>query len=115
MLVWQDFPSITDTINMEKANSITKDVFKNEAKVWMNQLRNHPSIILWVVFNEGWGQHDTIKLTSLVMEADPSRLVTCASGWTDHPVGHVVDVHVYPGPVVNVFPEQTKVGHTVFP
>jgi len=102
MLVWQDFPSITDTINMEKANSITKDVFKNEAKVWMNQLRNHPSIILWVVFNEGWGQHDTIKLTSLVMEADPSRLVTCASGWTDHPVGHVVDVHSYPGPVKNI-------------
>ena len=48
-------------------------------------------------------------------QADPSRLVSCASGWTDHPVGHVVDVHVYPGPVVNVFPEQTKVGGTVFP
>jgi hypothetical protein len=32
------------------------------------------------------------------MDLDPSRLVTCASGWTDHPVGHVLDVHVYPGP-----------------
>jgi hypothetical protein len=32
------------------------------------------------------------------MGLDPSRLVTCASGWTDHPVGHVADAHVYPGP-----------------
>ena len=32
------------------------------------------------------------------MDLDPSRLVTCASGWTDQPVGHVLDVHVYPGP-----------------
>ena len=102
MLVWQDFPSISDTINMEKADQVTKDVFKTEVKVWMKQLRNHPSIILWVVFNEGWGQHDTVDLTNLVMETDPSRLVTCASGWTDHPVGHVVDVHAYPGPVKNM-------------
>ena len=54
-------------------------------------------------------------LTIPSYQTDPSRLVSCASGWTDHPVGHVVDVHVYPGPVVNVFPEQTKVGGTVFP
>ena len=33
-----------------------------------------------------------------MMAADPSRLVTGASGWDDHPVGHVMDVHVYPGP-----------------
>ena len=30
-------------------------------------------------------------------------------------MGHVVDVHVYPGPVLNVFPENTKVGHNMFP
>ena len=43
---------------------------------------------------------------------DPSRLVTCASGWTDHPIGHVVDVHTYPGPVLNLFPEESKAEHT---
>ena len=26
---------------------------------WMEQLGGHPSIVLWVVFNEAWGQHDT--------------------------------------------------------
>ena len=39
-----------------------------------------------------------MQTTNAVMALDPSRLVTCASGWTDHPAGHVVDVHVYPGP-----------------
>ena len=33
-----------------------------------------------------------------VMARDPSRLVTAASGWHDHPVGHIADAHVYPGP-----------------
>ena len=32
------------------------------------------------------------------MKKDPSRLVTCASGWNDYPVGHIADAHVYPGP-----------------
>jgi hypothetical protein len=40
----------------------------------------------------------SIQMTKAVMDLDPSRLVTCASGWTDQPVGHVLDVHVYPGP-----------------
>ena len=44
-----------------------------------------------------------------LFQIDPSRLVTCASGWKDHPVGHVVDVHTYPGPVHNLFPEASKV------
>ena len=64
----------------------------------MQQRGNHPSIIQWVVFNEAWGQFDTESVTLDVMSRDPSRLVTCASGWTDYNVGHIADVHVYPGP-----------------
>jgi hypothetical protein len=51
-----------------------------------------------VVFNEGWGQYDTARLTSWVKKYDPSRLVDCASGWNDMNVGSVHDIHVYPGP-----------------
>ena len=65
---------------------------------WIAQRGNHPSIIQWVVFNEAWGQFDTNSVTTDVMKQDPSRLVTGASGWNDHPVGHIVDLHVYPGP-----------------
>ena len=52
---------------------------------------NSPSIIMWVVFNEGWGQHDTPKLTKMVKQLDPSRLVSNASGWADKRVGDVND------------------------
>ena len=52
--------------------------------------RNHPSIIVWVLFNEGWGQYDTERLTQWLKSLDPSRLVTDASGWTDKRVG---DIH----------------------
>ena len=53
---------------------------------------------MWVVFNEGWGQHDTERLTKWVKELDPSRLVNNASGWTDKKCGDVIDMHNYPGP-----------------
>jgi hypothetical protein len=51
-----------------------------------------------VPFNEGWGQSDTVAVTKWTKEYDPSRLVNCASGGNDFPVGDVIDVHRYPGP-----------------
>jgi hypothetical protein len=61
-------------------------------------LRHHPSIIMWVPFNEGWGQFDTARVARWVKDYDPSRLVNSASGWTDRGVGDVHDIHAYPGP-----------------
>ncbi|NTX00122.1 MAG: hypothetical protein HGB35_09430, partial [Geobacteraceae bacterium] len=62
------------------------------------ELENHPSIIVWVLFNEGWGQFDTERLTQRLKALDSSRLVNNASGWTDMRVGDLIDVHSYPGP-----------------
>ncbi len=53
---------------------------------------------MWVPFNEGWGQYDTERLTKWTKQYDPTRLVNNASGWADHGVGDVHDVHSYPGP-----------------
>ena len=105
--MWQDFPSITDSLPHIPQSA--RDQFRLEAARWLQQLQAQPSIVLWVVFNEGWGQHDTRELTEFVMAADPGRLVSCASGWTDFPVGHLVDVHVYPGPSLNVIPEVSRI------
>ena len=58
-------------------------------------LYNHPSVVLWVVFNEAWGQHDTEKHTQWIASYDPSRIVTCTSGWFDAPAGNTVDMHDY--------------------
>jgi hypothetical protein len=53
---------------------------------------------MWVVFNEGWGQHDTERYVAKVKEMDPGRLVSGASGWHDKEVGDILDIHRYPGP-----------------
>jgi hypothetical protein len=49
--------------------------------------RSFPSIITWVVFNEGWGQYETERVVKLAKSLDSSRLVNPASGWVDAPVG----------------------------
>jgi hypothetical protein len=92
LLVWQDMPS---------GNNATVDGrhdFENELLRMVDGLENHPSIIVWVLFNEGWGQHDTEPLVQWLKELDPSRLVDDASGWTDMRVGDLSDMHSYPGP-----------------
>ncbi len=91
LLVWQDMPS---------GNNATVDGrrdFENELFHMVNGLGNHPSIIVWVLFNEGWGQYDTEPLVQWLKELDPTRLVDDASGWTDMGVGDLIDVHRYPG------------------
>jgi hypothetical protein len=92
LLVWQDMPS---------GNNATMDGrrdFENELLRMVDGLENHPSIIVWVLFNEGWGQHDTEPLAQWLKELDPSRLVDDASGWTDMQVGDLIDMHSYPDP-----------------
>jgi hypothetical protein len=59
---------------------------------------NHPSIITWVLFNEGWGQYDTERITDLARVLDPSRVIDNPSGWTDKGVGDIYDWHTYPFP-----------------
>jgi hypothetical protein len=61
---------------------------------------HHPSIITWVIFNEGWGQYATRRLCAEVEALDPSRLVIGSSGWNDLGCGDVADIHRYPGPAM---------------
>jgi beta-galactosidase/beta-glucuronidase len=104
LLVWQDMPSGDVSRGNDAKNdgtALTAEVggqFKTELKAMIDQHRNHPSIILWVVFNEGWGQHDTGQLTDWVKKMDPTRLASNASGWNDRHCGDIVDMHNYPGP-----------------
>ena len=96
LLVWQDMPcgnSYTD-----KPQPIDKPQFKSELLNMVKNRWNHPSIIMWVVFNENQGQHDTEALVAEVKALDPSRLVNNASGNYDKNCGDVIDKHSYPGP-----------------
>ena len=92
ILVWQDMPSGDNRTPAERRE------FTAELARVVDALRNHPSIVMWVPFNEGWGQHDTPATVAWLEQHDSTRLVDDASGWTDANVGSVHDVHAYPGP-----------------
>jgi hypothetical protein len=74
--------------------------FERELRALVDAHRNHPSIVMWVPFNEGWGQHDTEKYVAWLKSYDPTRLVNNATGWTDKGIGDLVDIHSYPGPTM---------------
>lgn len=97
ILVWQDMPS-PHFDGDRQPDADEKSQFIEELMAMMEGLHNHPSIVMWVPFNEGWGQHATQHVVRFVRNADPSRLVNNASGWTDSGVGDVNDIHHYPAP-----------------
>jgi hypothetical protein len=111
LLVWQDMPSGDAYIGPRDAD-ITRTPesgaqFERELAAMIENLGNHPSIIMWVPYNEGWGQWETARIAAMVKELDPTRLVNSASGWTDRGVGDVHDWHIYPGPGSPV-PEENR-------
>jgi hypothetical protein len=102
LLVWQDMPSGDRYIgardpDIERTEASTKN-FENEWREIIRDFGNSPAIVMWVPFNEGWGQFDTARITEFTRKLDPSRLVNATSGWADRRVGDVHDVHIYPGP-----------------
>ena len=107
LLVWQDFPSTRKLDPNITGDSSAQ--WEREQDRLLDHLHNDPSIVMWVVFNEGWGQYDTGRLAAWVARRDPSRLVDSVSGWTDAGAGPLYDVHDYtfhpaipaPGQVTN--------------
>ena len=67
----------------------------NEFKEIINYLYNSPSIALWTIFNEGWGQFDSESILKELQEIDNSRIYDHASGWHDQGIGNVKSMHVY--------------------
>lgn len=69
--------------------------FYDETKATIEALRNHPSIVVWVPFNEGWGQFDALKVADFVRSLDSSRIIDHASGWYDQKGGDLASLHYY--------------------
>lgn len=102
LIVWQDMPS-GDAYPPNGAKEIQRTdesagYYNHELRAMIDSLYNHPSVVMWIPFNESWGQFDTVRVTDWVKMYDPSRLVDNASGWNDMGRGDVHDIHSYPEP-----------------
>ena len=104
LLVWQDMPNGDGHIGREdrdlERSEESANNYMRELGEMIDLLRNQPSIVVWVPFNEGWGQFNTDGIMDWVREYDSSRLVDGPSGWTDRGSGDIYDIHAYPGPAM---------------
>ena len=128
MIVWQDMVSGGHTSMMfsglfsklhikpsdknyrffGRTNHYNRKEFEKELLEMIDNLRFFTSIYCWVVFNEGWGQFDTVRLTDLVKKEDPTRVVDHASGWFDRGAGDLRSVHQYILPLPDVNPKDDR-------
>jgi hypothetical protein len=102
LLVWQDMPSGDKYISPRQPDiqrsPESAAEFEQELTALVEGRGAHPCIVMWVPFNEGWGQWETPRVVEKIKSLDPSRLVDDTSGWADRGVGDVNDMHKYPGP-----------------
>ncbi len=72
-----------------------REAFFASAEGILEHLRNHPSVVYYTIFNEGWGQHNTRAAYERLSEIDPSRIYDTASGWFGREPSDVQSEHVY--------------------
>ena len=83
--------------NMHK-DPKTRQRFLQTMKETVEQLRNHPSILYWTVFNEGWGQFDSDNVYGQLQALDHTRIIDTTSGWFRRKCSDVESLHIYFGP-----------------
>ena len=114
MMVWQDMPSVTDNRSNKwetkeyggtdsAVNDEDKANYRREWKNIMESLRTFPSIVVWVPFNEAWGQFDTEEIAAYTAGIDSSRLINPASGGNFRLCGDILDLHHYSEPAMVLY------------
>ena len=117
MLVWQDIPSggqpmrflysailgfaglaLRDDRRLSRfgrEDASGRAEFEREAEEIVGFLEPFPCVVVWVAFNEGWGQFELSRIAAALARRDPSRLVDAASGWYDAGAGSFASRHDY--------------------
>ena len=116
MLVWQDMPNGGSTYKKSRVvaplftgrnrtdddyaafgreDPAGREAFLREMEAVVATLYNSPCVVVWVPFNEGWGQFDAAKITEQLRDWDDSRLIDHASGWHDQGAGDIKSCHTY--------------------
>ncbi|MGM0621299.1 MAG: glycoside hydrolase family 2 protein [Bacteroidota bacterium] len=113
ILVWQDMPNGDRSPQWQMRNFFngkelersaeSEENFRREWKEIMDLSYSNPSVVVWVPFNEAWGQFKTEEIVEWTKNYDPSRLVNSASGGNHYEVGDILDMHNYPNPVMGLY------------
>lgn len=80
---------------LSRMNAQGRREFLREMQETVQALYNHPSICVWVIFNEGWGQFNANEVTKALRKEDSTRLIDQASGWFDQGGGDFRSIHNY--------------------
>lgn len=103
----QDMPALRPNVPTGTCSSVrvgsteAQNEFDRQLELLIQQHKSYPSIVAWVIYNEGWGQeidkeYPEFRLTDVVRNIDPTRLVDSVTGWNDHGAGDFHDNHHYP-------------------
>ena len=111
MLVMQDFvnngtyryihDTVLPTIGFQtfkdhKGKSLVEhEMFLKHAKSTIEHLYNHPSVVAYTIYNEGWGQYKADETFSLIKPLDPTRLYDATSGWFRQKYSDFESRHIY--------------------
>ena len=116
MLVWQDMmngggdyrlltisaPLFThrshsdhDYRRFARTDAAGRAAYYAELTEMVTQLYSCPCIVMWVPFNEGWGQFDAAEAVRRIEALDKTRTIDHASGWHDQRIGSIQSLHVY--------------------
>ncbi len=105
LMVWQDMPAMTAGVNPSAA---ARAEYEREMKQMIDEHISSPSVVMWVTFNEGWGQYDEARIADQAKAWDPTRLVNSMSGinlGVDGGTGDIIDEHGYPSPALPPHPD----------
>ena len=83
-------------VNMHR-DPETRAAFLAGMEATVRQLKNHPCICYWTIFNEGWGQFDSETAYRRLKELDSSRFIDTTSGWFRGSTSDVESLHIYFG------------------
>ncbi|MGW3121769.1 PA14 domain-containing protein [Streptomyces sp. NPDC001107] len=105
LMVWQDMPAMTAGVD---PSAEARAEYEREMKQMIDEHISSPSVVMWVTFNEGWGQYDEARIADQAKAWDPTRLVDSMSGLNlgaDGGTGDVMDEHGYPSPALPAHPD----------
>lgn len=81
-----------------RLSALQKELFEAHMKETQQQLFNHPAVVAYTIFNEGWGQFESDRLYAQAKKEDPTRLYDATSGWFAQKDSDFDSIHIYFGP-----------------